>query len=442
MTDLACIILAAGKGTRMKSAMPKVMHELAGRPMIHWLLERVVHIGIKRIVIVAGPDMPDLENAVTGQAEIVIQRERNGTADAVKAALPALEGFQGRALILMGDEPLVPEESLRELAQAAAPLAVMGIIPDDPTGLGRLIIGDDGHLQRIVEEKDASDEERELMLCNGGNYSAVMTLLRECLPKISNDNAQGEYYLTDLVDVARAEKLACEVIEIGADHVWGVNSRAQLAEHERAIQQMLREKHMMNGVSLIDPGTVHFSWDTVIGPDTIIGPNVFFGRAVTIGEGARIEAFCHIEGAIIENGASIGPFARIRPKSRIGEKASVGNFTEVNRSELRAGSKAKHVSYLGDAVIGEKTNIGAGTVIANYDGYEKNATTIGSGAFIGTNATLVAPLEIGDGALVAAGSVVTKNVPADALAVARNRPIIRDGWAGKRRAEKGGGDKV
>ncbi|NCC21266.1 MAG: bifunctional UDP-N-acetylglucosamine diphosphorylase/glucosamine-1-phosphate N-acetyltransferase GlmU [Alphaproteobacteria bacterium] len=432
VTSLACIILAAGKGSRMKSVKPKVLHELAGRPMIRWLIERVEALHPEKIVVVVGPDMQNLEEAVRPYT-VALQKEQRGTADAAAAAMPLLGDFAGRVLILMGDEPLVPEPALRELAATPSPLAVMGIIPDNPTGLGRMILVDDGHLERIVEEKDASEDEKEIMLCNGGNYCVDSALLRSALPKIGNSNAQGEYYLTDIVDIARREGFTCEVVEVVVDHVWGINSRAQLAEHERILQRDLREGHMAAGATLLDPATVYFSWDTQIGRDVTIGPSVFFGPGVSVADNAEILPFCHLEGVRIGNGATVGPFARLRPGSVLEEGSKVGNFVELKKVRLGKGSKANHLTYLGDADIGERCNIGAGTIFCNYDGVNKHRTKLGDGVFIGSNSTLVAPITIDDGAYVAAGSVMTKDVPADALAVARNRPIIREGWAKNRR---------
>ncbi len=434
MTDLACIILAAGQGTRMKSARPKVMHELAGRPVISWLIERAEKAGALKIIVVIGPDMDDLAEIVKPH-ETAIQRERRGTADAVKAAMPLLKDFDGKVMILMGDEPLVPVEALKEFASYSAPLAIMGVQPADPFGLGRLITDDDGHLVRIVEEKDASEEEKKLTLCNGGNYCADSALLETCLPKIGNDNAQGEYYLTDIVGIAHREGVTCEVMNIVVDHIWGINTRAQLAEHERILQYRLRDKAMQNGATLINPDTVHFSWDTEVGQDVLIEPNVFFGKGVSIADNVTVHAFSHLEGVRVEKGASIGPFARIRPGSVLEENSKIGNFVEVKKTRVGKGAKASHLTYLGDGEIGAGSNVGAGTIFCNYDGVNKHQTVLGEGVFIGSNSTLVAPVEIGDGAYVAAGSVVTKDVPPDALAVARNRPIIRDGWAKKRREE-------
>ncbi len=432
MNELACIILAAGKGTRMKSSRPKVMHPLAGRPMISWLIESVENIGADRIVVVVGPDMPYLEKAVQPHA-VAIQTEQKGTADAVKAAMPALEGFNGKVLILMGDEPLVPEEALRELADMHSPLAVMGIIPDNPYGLGRLVQDDDGHLVKIVEEKDAGEEEREILLCNGGNYCVQSSLLRACLPRIGNANAQGEFYLTDIVAIAHESGISCEVVEVVTDHVWGINTRAQLAEHEQELQRRLREKHMTAGVTMQDPQTVYFSWDTEISCDVTIGPNVFFGPGVSIARDVTIFPFCHLEGVRIESGASIGPFARLRPGTVLEQNVKIGNFVEVKKVHMGKGSKANHLTYLGDAQIGEKCNIGAGTVFCNYDGVNKHQSILKDSVFIGSNSTLVSPLTVESGAYIGAGSVITKDVPADSLAIARSKGTIIDGWAKVRR---------
>jgi bifunctional UDP-N-acetylglucosamine pyrophosphorylase/glucosamine-1-phosphate N-acetyltransferase len=429
---LACIILAAGKGKRMKSARPKVMHELAGRPMINWLLESVEKVGAGRIIVVAGPDMEDLKEAVSPHT-CVVQDQPLGTADAVKAGMAPLEGFTGKVLILMGDEPLVPRHALSNLVNTHAPLAVMGIIPDDPRGLGRLLTDDNGHLLKIIEEKETGEEEREIMLCNGGNYCADAAMLRTCLPRIKNDNSQGEYYLTDIVTIAGEEGINCEVMELAVDHVWGINTRAQLAEHEAVIQRCLREIHMEQGVTLTDPETVYFSWDTKLGRDVTIGPNVFFGPGVTAGDSVTILPFSHLEGVKISKNVTIGPFARLRPETVLEEDVKVGNFVEVKKTHLKKGTKVNHLTYIGDAEVGSKCNIGAGTVFCNYDGINKHKTVLKDQVFVGSNSTLVAPVQINKGAYVGAGSVITKDVPEDSLAVARRRQIILNDWAKQKR---------
>ncbi len=429
---IACVILAAGKGTRMKSSRPKVMHELAGRPMIGWLLATVGLLDPEKTIVVTGPDMPELEEAVRPH-ETVIQKKRLGTGDAVMAALPALEGFDGRVLILMGDEPLVPFQVLEQMAAADAPLVVQGLYMEDPAGLGRLIQDGDGSLLKIVEEKDCTDEELVVPFCNAGNYAVDAASLKKWLPQVGNDNAQGEYYLTDIVGIAVNDGARPQVMESFSEHVWGVNSRLQLAEHEAIVQMRLRYQALENGTTLQDPGSVCFCWDTKVGQDVTIGANVVFGPGVEIEDNVTILPFCHLEGAKIKSGAVVGPFARLRPGTLLEEDAKIGNFVEVKNTRVGKGSKASHLTYLGDAEIGEGCNIGAGTIFCNYDGAKKHKTELGDSVFIGSNSTLIAPITIGDGAYVAAGSAITQNVSPDALAVARNRPIIRDGWAKARR---------
>ncbi len=432
MNELACIILAAGKGTRMKSSKPKALHEIAGRPMIHWLIESAENLGASKIIVVVGPDMPDLEEAIKPHTA-AIQTEQKGTGDAVKAAMLHLEGFQGKVLILMGDEPLVPIQALEELKQSHASMALMGIVPDNPFGLGRLVLDDDGHLLKIVEEKDAHESEKEIDLCNGGNYCVEATLLRASLQEITNDNAQSEYYLTDIVTVARDSGISCEVVELAVNHVWGINNRAQLAEHEHVVQRRLRDKHMAAGVSLSDPDTVYFSWDTEIGQDVTIGPGVFFGPGVQVADNVEILPYCHLEGVCIESGATIGPFARLRPGTVLEENVKIGNFVEVKKSRISKGSKASHLTYIGDGEVGEKCNIGAGTIFCNYDGTSKYKTVLEDGVFIGSNSTLVSPVNIASGAYIGAGSVITKDVSKDSLALSRTRQTEIKSWASKRR---------
>jgi bifunctional UDP-N-acetylglucosamine pyrophosphorylase/glucosamine-1-phosphate N-acetyltransferase len=431
---LAVIILAAGRGTRMKSDLPKVLHKLAGRPMINWLIDRVQRLNPTQLVVVIGPDMNDLKEAVAPH-ETVIQTNQNGTADAVKPALKKLAGFEGRVLILLGDEPLVDTGLLKKMVAHNGP-AVMAVEPPDNFGYGRMIVDDNHHLQKIVEEKDANEEERQVRLCNAGNFCLDMADLQKWLPEIDNNNAQNEYYLTDLPPLAVKDGQSFQVFSTPCAGHWGINSRAELAAHETTIQNELRAKHMANGVTLVDPATTYISYDTEIGSDTIIGPNVFFGPGVQVAENVTIDAFCHLEGCVLEAGCTVGPFARIRPKSKIGEGAGIGNFCEVNRSTINAGAKSKHVSYLGDAVIGAKSNIGAGTVIANYDGFLKHQTEIGANVFVGSNTTIVSPVKIDDGAILAAASCITKDIPKDALAVARAKQENQEGRAAIYRARK------
>ncbi len=433
-TPLAIIILAAGKGSRMRSAKPKVMHKVAGRPMINWLIETAECLAPERIIVVTAPNMDDVQDAVAPH-QCMIQKQQNGTGDAVKPAAEALKDFDGQVLILMGDEPFVDMGVLETMIDHDG-LSVMAIKEEDPAGLGRVITHDDGYLSHIVEDKDCTEQERKINLCNAGNYCLPAKHLSKWLGKLSNDNAQSEYYLTDLPKIAEEDGFKTAVIEGQSICRWGVNTRLELAEHEYAAQSILRQQAMEAGVSMVDPATVYLSWDTEFGEDVVIAPNVVIGPLTCIEDNVTIHAFSHIEGAIIEQNAEIGPFARIRPKSVIGKAASVGNFTEVNRSTLKEGAKAKHVSYIGDAIIGEKTNIGAGTIIANYDGFLKHQTIIGDGVFVGSNSTILAPVTVGDKAILAANSTINKNVPGNAMAIARTRQENHEGWASQYRSMK------
>ncbi len=443
MTKLSCIILAAGKGTRMKSAKPKVMHTLAGQPLIRHVVDTCEELGAGKIVTVIADGMDDVAATVSPHAT-AIQKKQLGTGDAAKSAMPALKGAKGHIMILLGDVPLVTVETLQSLWDAAKEtgLSVLAMRSEDPTGYGRLITDKKGLVTGIVEDRDCTTAQKKIDLVNAGCFCVDAAKLDKYLNALDNKNSQKEYYLTDIIAVAAKAGVRCAYVEGEPGELMGINSRAQLAEAESEIQSLLRAQALFNGVTLIDPVTVYFAMDTELGTDVVIEPNVFFGPGVTVGNDVTIHAFTHIEGAHIAHGASIGPFARIRPKSAVGEKAVIGNFVEVNRSTVKAGAKSKHVSYLGDAVIGEKANIGAGTVIANYDGFDKQDTVIGANVFIGSNSTLVAPLKVGKGAYVAAGSALTTDVPEDALAVARARSVLRDGWASEYRAKKAETKKV
>ena len=435
MTDLHCIILAAGKGTRMKSDKPKVMAQLAGQPLISHVVKTCEALAPKTIVTVIADGMDDVIKTVSPHPTAV-QKQQLGTGDAAKSALPALKDAKGHVLVLLGDVPMVSKETLEAMVDAAknTGLSVLGMEADNPAGYGRMVT-EDNYVTAIVEERDCTPEQKQITLVNAGCFCVAADKLGKYLNALKSDNAQKEYYLTDIVTLAAADGVKCEYVEGPEHELRGINSRSQLAEAEGELQNYLRAKAMFEGVTLIDPMTVYLSMDTKIGRDVIVEPSVFFGPGVTIGNNVTIHAFSHLEGVTVEDAAAIGPFARIRPHSHIGAKAAVGNFVEVNRSTLKAGAKSKHVSYLGDATIGEKANIGAGTVIANYDGFNKQETNVGSGVFIGSNSTLVAPLNVGDGAYVGAGSTITTDVPADALAVARSRSVVRDGWADSYRAK-------
>jgi bifunctional UDP-N-acetylglucosamine pyrophosphorylase/glucosamine-1-phosphate N-acetyltransferase len=434
--DLHCIILAAGKGTRMKSAKAKVMAQLCGMPLIKHVVSTCEKLAPSTIITVIADGMADVAQAVAPHTTVV-QKQQLGTGDAAKAALPVLETAQGYALILLGDVPMVTPETLSALQEAAKEtgLAVLGMRAANPRGYGRLIT-ENNYVMQIVEDAECSFDQQEIDLVNAGLFCVELTKLRRYLAALQSDNAKHEYYLTDIVRIAALDGTPCEYVEGPESELQGINSRSQLAEAEGELQNMLRAKAMFDGVTLIDPMTVYFSMDTFLSSDVIVEPNVFFGAGVRVRSGVTIHAFSYLEGVTIEEGASIGPFARIRPQSYISAGASVGNFCEVNRTTLQAGAKSKHLSYLGDAVIGANANIGAGTVIANYDGFDKHQTVIGPACFIGSNSTLVAPLQVGAGAYIGAGSAVNADVPADALAVARERTVIREGWATEYRLKK------
>jgi len=433
-TPLAIVILAAGKGTRMKSALPKVMHKIAGRPMIHWILASAKTLNPDKIVVVTAPDMDDVARAIAPY-DIAIQAQQKGTGDAARAALPALKGFKGRVLILLGDEPFLDEGTLRAMI-AHDGLSVMAVKVDDPSGLGRMIVSPDGTLQAIVEDKDTNTDQKSITLCNAGNFCAPFEFLENWLSKLESKNAQGEFYLTDMPMIAARDGIKTRVIESPPVAAWGINTRTELAAHENTAQKMLRQWAMEGGATLIDPDTVYFSFDTILGRDVVVEPNVFFGTGVTIGDGCIIHAFSHLEGVVVESYASIGPFARLRTGTRIGERARVGNFVEVKNTNLGAGSKANHLAYLGDSSIGARANIGAGTITCNYDGFDKHRTEIGEEVFVGSNSTLVAPITLSDGAYIAAGSVVTHDVPENALLIARARSLLKEGWASLYRSKK------
>ena len=437
-SDLAVIILAAGKGTRMKSSKHKVLHPLAGHPMLMHLIDTLAPLNPSRRVVVVGAGKEQVEAAVGDVAEIVVQEPQMGTGHAVQVTGEALRGFDGDVLILYGDVPMLTEETLNAMVAARkdASVVVLGFRPVDTKAYGRLVVNTAGELEAIVEHKDASDEQRKINLCNSGIMAVDGKELFTLLDLVDNNNASSEYYLTDIVEIARSRGLACSVVEAHEDEVMGVNSRKELAEAEAVFQKRRRDFFMAEGVTLIDPKTVFFAHDTKIGRDVLIGPNVFFGPGVTVADNVKIHSFSHLEGCTVHEGASIGPFARLRPAADIGEGAKIGNFVEVKKSVIEKGAKVSHLTYIGDARVGEDANIGAGTITCNFDGYNKFKTDIGKGAFIGSNTSLVAPVKIGDGAIVGAGSVVTKEVSADALAVTRAEQRELGGWAAKFRGKQ------
>jgi bifunctional UDP-N-acetylglucosamine pyrophosphorylase/glucosamine-1-phosphate N-acetyltransferase len=438
---LAAIVLAAGKGTRMKSALHKVLHPIAGRPMLAHLTDAVAALGATHTVIVAGAEREQVEGfAAPLGLDVAVQGEQLGTAHAVRQAEAALGGFEGDILILYGDVPLVSTETMARMVarlheEDAPAVVVLGFRPAEALAYGR-IIAEHGRILKMVEHKDASLVERAETLCNSGLMAVRSDDLWRLLAKVGNANAAGEYYLPDIVMLAAEEKRASAVIETDPHEVAGVNSRAELAEVDGLWQKRRRAQAMADGASMTAPETVWFAWDTKIGRDVTIGPNVVFGPGVAISDEVTIHAFCHIEGATVARGAVVGPYARLRPGAEIGANAHVGNFVEIKKSRLGEGAKANHLTYIGDADVGARTNIGAGTITCNYDGFGKYPTRIGASAFIGSNSALVAPVTIGDGAIIAAGSVVTNDVPADALAVGRGKQQNREGWATRFREMK------
>jgi bifunctional UDP-N-acetylglucosamine pyrophosphorylase / glucosamine-1-phosphate N-acetyltransferase len=437
--SLACIILAAGQGTRMRSSKPKVLHEVCGKPMLRHVLAATTALAAKKTVVVLAPDMEAVAKIVAPH-DVAIQHKALGTGDAVKAARDALKDFKGDVLVLFGDTPLVTTASLQKLLQkrleTGAAIVVAGFTPDDPAAYGRLICDRDSKLLRIAEALDATTEEKAVRLCNGGIMLFAGAQLWMLFDKISNKNAKHEFYMTDTIALANQAGLSCVVAEFPANEVMGINNRVDLAAAERVMQERLRQQAMEQGVTMTDPQTVYLAADTKFGRDVTIGPHVVFGAGVTVGDSVEIRPFCHIEDTEIATGAVIGPFARLRPGSSIGEGAHIGNFVEIKNSAVAAGAKINHLSYIGDAEVGEKANIGAGTITCNYDGFRKHKTVIGDGAFVGSNTALVAPVNVGNGAFVGAGSVITENVPADTLAVARGRQINLENWASRMRDGK------
>jgi bifunctional UDP-N-acetylglucosamine pyrophosphorylase/glucosamine-1-phosphate N-acetyltransferase len=433
----AAIILAAGKGTRMKSELPKVMHAIAQRPMVGHVIATAQQAGLSPIRLVTSPAQDTVISYAKSVDETIataLQTEQLGTAHAVLAAKDSLQDFVGNLIVLYGDTPLITAETLERMqaclmADASTAVVVLGFTPEDAGAYGRLIVNAENTLDAIVEANDATAEQRAITLCNSGVMALRGNVAWELLDAVDCDNAKGEYYLTDIVAIARSKGLTARVVHADADEVLGVNSRVELAQAEAIFQLRKRAALMRDGVTLHAPDTVYFSHDTSIGADTIIEPNVVFGEGVAIGEHTHIKAFSHIDGAVIGNGSVVGPFARLRPGTNIGEQVRIGNFVEIKKSEIEQGAKVNHLTYIGDAYVGENANIGAGTITCNYDGYNKYKTTIGKAAFIGSNTALVAPVSIGDGAVVAAGSVVTDNVEADALALARPRQEQKEQWA-------------
>jgi bifunctional UDP-N-acetylglucosamine pyrophosphorylase / glucosamine-1-phosphate N-acetyltransferase len=443
MSDRTClaIVLAAGEGTRMQSQMPKSLHPLAGRSLLAHVIKAADSVGTDYLAIVVGLD----HAAVAAEArqyapkvQIYEQHERLGTAHAVLSARKAIAGCADDILVMFADTPLVRREAIskmREALAAGAAVAVLGFKPANPEGYGRLVM-QGGELIAIREERDATPEERKIGLCNGGLMALAGKQALDILTRIGNANAKGEYYLTDAVAIARDMGLKAVAIETSEDDVRGINTKVQLAEAEAVLQQRLRLAALEAGVTMIAPETVYLSADTKLGKDVTIEPNVVFGPGVTVDDGATIHSFSHLVGARIGKGASVGPFARLRAGADLGKDAQIGNFVEVKEAKIEAGAKAKHLTYIGDARVGEGANIGAGTITCNYDGVAKHRTDIGKGAFIGSNSALVGPVKVGDGAFIGAGTVVTKDVPAGALAIARAKQTVKEGWAKRLRQVK------
>jgi bifunctional UDP-N-acetylglucosamine pyrophosphorylase / glucosamine-1-phosphate N-acetyltransferase len=440
------IVLAAGEGTRMRSARPKVLHAVAGRSLLAHVLAAIADTGVTATAVVVGPNdaaVPAEAKRASPDAEYFVQHERRGTAHAVLAARRAIERRPDDILILYGDTPLIRAPTLLRLRKAIAEGAAVGVLgfrPADPAGYGRLIVEGD-QLIAIREEADAGTRERAGTLCNGGIMAMAGETALAILDRIGDQNRKHEFYLTDAIETARGMKLGAVAVEVEEDDMRGINTKKQLAEAEAVAQRRLRQAALEAGVTLIAPETVYLCADTQFGRDVVIEPYVVFGEKVTIDDGAVIHSFCHIAGAHVGKGVSVGPFARLRSGTRLGDGARIGNFVEVKETVVEAGAKANHLSYIGDAFVGANANVGAGTITCNYDGAAKHRTEIGKDAFIGSNSALVAPVKIGDGAYVGSGSVITQNVPADALALGRSRQTVKEGWATRLRRLKSLGAK-
>ena len=429
--QITAIILAAGKGTRMKSALPKPLHQVGGRAMLAWSIDAARASGADKIITVLGPDSADMQNWLDGQP-FAIQKEQLGTGNAVAAAEETAAGSSGVALIMFADTPLVTADTLKALVtkvEDGAVIAISGFVPDDPTGYGRIVVGDNNQVEAIVEHREATAEQLKITLCNGGIMAVRLPLLFEFLGSLTNDNAKGEYYLTDIVANAAKAKHRVEYVVIDETEIMGVNDRLDLAAAEAALQDRLRRTVMENGVTMKAPQTVFLSPDAIFEQDVIIEPHVIVGDGCYIGEGTIIRAFSHLEGARLGACCMIGPYARLRPGTIAEDGVRIGNFVEVKKSTLGAGAKANHLSYIGDADVGKAANIGAGTITCNYDGYGKFKTLIGEDAFIGSNSALVAPVSIGARAIIGAGSTITTDVADDSVALTRAPTKERAGAA-------------
>ncbi|MFY0682521.1 MAG: bifunctional UDP-N-acetylglucosamine diphosphorylase/glucosamine-1-phosphate N-acetyltransferase GlmU [Thalassovita sp.] len=432
----ALVILAAGMGTRMNSDLPKVLHQIAGAPMLVHAMKSGSAVEPEKLVVVAGHGAEAVTKAAKSwdeRAEVVLQNDQLGTGHAVQQARDALAGFEGDVIVLYGDTPFIQPETIQRMAQARQThdVVILGFEAADPARYGRLIVSADGALDRIVEFKDATDEERLITLCNSGLVCADAATLFALLDDVQNENAAGEYYLPDVVAIARAKGLSATAVTCDEAETLGVNSRADLAAAEAAFQARARADALDNGVTMTAPETVYFAHDTYVGRDTILEPNVVFGPGVTVESNSHIRAFSHLEGCHVSQRSVVGPYARLRPGAELAEDTKVGNFVEIKNATLDAGAKVNHLSYIGDASIGARTNVGAGTITCNYDGVFKHHTTIGTDAFIGSNTMLVAPVTVGSRAMTGSGSVITKDVPADDLGISRARQENKTGFASK-----------
>lgn len=438
----AAVILAAGKGERMKSPLPKVLHPVGGRTMLDHAIDTALDLGCERVVVVAGaraPEVADHVRARLGAAALAVQDPPQGTGHAVLAAKPALAGFNGDIVVTYADVPLLRAASVQplfDLLAEGADLAIQGFEAADPAAYGRMILDGCGGLDRIVEARDATPEELLITSCNSGVLAADGQCLLRLLERVDNRNAKAEYYLTSVVEIARSDGLNVRVAMAEEAELAGVNSQAELAVVESQFQARRRAELMAGGVTMTAPATVHLAWDTRIGPGTVVEPYVVLGPGVSVEGGAVIRAFSHLEGAVVRSGAIVGPYARLRPGAEIGEAAHIGNFVEVKKVKVGPGAKANHLAYLGDGEVGAGANIGAGTIFCNYDGFDKFQTYVGEGAFIGSNSALVAPVTIGAGAYTGSGSVITRDVAADALALGRGLQAEKPGWASAFRARK------
>ena len=435
MSNRAAIILAAGQGTRMRSSLPKVLHKVGGRAMVDWSVALAQAVGCETIIVVCSPQAAAVQDHVTstlGADAIAIQDPPLGTGHAVLAAKQALAGFDGELVVLYGDTPLIPAEAVNALfgeIDAGAAVGVLGFEAADPGAYGRLITDADGNLDKIVEAKEATIDQLAVRFCNSGVMAAPAPVMFDLLAKVTNDNAKQEYYLTDVVGLARASGQNCRAVACAEDDVLGVNSRVELAQAEHAFQTKKRAEFLAAGVTMTAPETVFFSFDTQIENDVVLEPGVVFATGVSVKSGTEVRAFSHLEGASVAEDCVIGPYVRLRPGAVLERGVKVGNFVEIKKTRMGEGAKASHLSYLGDGDVGAEANIGAGTIFCNYDGFLKYQTTIGDEAFIGSNSSLVAPVTIGAGAYVGSGSVITKDVESNGLAVARGRQIQKSGWA-------------